>query len=139
MIPTISATALSRRYRDQIALDDVSLAIEPGTVTGLLGRNGAGKTTLMRIITGLEFPTSGDLRVFGEVPAENDAVLRRMVFVREEQSYPDFRVDHAIRVASWFYPNWMRTWPGSCWRTSASRRGAGSSGCRAGCGPRSGS
>jgi len=44
--------------------------------------------------------------VFGQVPAENDTVLRRMVFVREEQSYPDFRVGHAIRVASWFYPNW---------------------------------
>lgn len=43
MIPTISATALGRRYRDQTALDDVSLTVEPGTVTGLLGRNGAGK------------------------------------------------------------------------------------------------
>ena len=106
MIPTISATALSRRYRDQIALDDVSLTVEPGTVTGLLGRNGAGKTTLMRIVTGLEFPTAGDLRVFGEVPAENDPVLRRMVFVREEQAYPDLQVRHAIQVASWFYPNW---------------------------------
>jgi ABC-2 type transport system ATP-binding protein len=106
MTPTISATALGRRYRDQVALDDVSLTVEPGTVTGLLGRNGAGKTTLMRIITGQEFPSSGDLRVFGEAPAENDPVLRRMVFVREEQSYPDFQVRHAIRAASWFYPNW---------------------------------
>ena len=106
MIPTISATALGRRYRDQIALDDVSLTVEPGTVTGLLGRNGAGKTTLMRIVTGQEFPTTGAIRVFGQVPAENEAVLRRMVFVREEQSYPDFRVRHAIRVASLFYPNW---------------------------------
>ncbi len=139
MIPTISATALSRRYRDQIALDDVSLEIEPGTVTGLLGRNGAGKTTLMRIITGLEFPTTGDLRVFGEVPAENDEVLRRMVFVREEQVYPDLRVDHAIRVASWFYPNWSGELAGSSSRISGSRRGGGSSGCHGGCGPRSGS
>ena len=106
MIPTISATALGRRYRDQIALDDVSLTVEPGTVTGLLGRNGAGKTTLMRIVTGQEFPTTGAIRVFGQVPAENEAVLRRMVFVREEQSYPDFRVRHAIRVASLFYPKW---------------------------------
>jgi len=106
MTPTISATALGRRYRDQIALDDVSLTVEPGIVTGLLGRNGAGKTTLMRIITGLEFPTAGDIRVFGQVPAENDEVLRRMVFVREEQAYPDLRVEHVIRVASWFYPNW---------------------------------
>ena len=106
MIPVISATALGRRYRDQVALDDISLTVEPGTVTGLLGRNGAGKTTLMRIITGQEFPTTGVIRVFGEVPAENEAVLRRMAFVREEQSYPDFRVGHAIQVASWFYPNW---------------------------------
>ena len=139
MIPTISATALSRRYRDQIALDDVSLTVEPGTVTGLLGRNGAGKTTLMRIITGLEFPTAGDLRVFGEVPAENDPVLRRMVFVREEQAYPDLQVRHAIRVASWFTRTGVRTWPGSSWRTSPSRPGGGSSGCPAACGPRSGS
>ena len=106
MIATIAATGLGRRYRDQVALDNVSLAIEPGSVTGLLGRNGAGKTTLMRIITGHEFPTSGDIRVFGERPAENDQVLRRMIFVREEQNYPDLRVDAAIRVAYWFYPNW---------------------------------
>ncbi len=106
MIPVISATALGRRYRDQVALDDISLTVEPGTVTGLLGRNGAGKTTLMRIVTGQEFPTTGVIRVFGEVPAENEAVLRRMALVREEQSYPDFRVGHAIQVASWFYPNW---------------------------------
>ena len=44
--------------------------------------------------------------MFGAAPAENDSVLRRMAFVREEQAYPDFRVGHAIRVASWFYPNW---------------------------------
>jgi ABC-2 type transport system ATP-binding protein len=106
MTPAIAATALGRRYRNQAALDDVSLMVEPGTVTGLLGRNGAGKTTLMRIVTGQEFPTSGAIRVFGQAPAENDTVLRRMVFVREEQAYPDFRVGHAIRVASWFYPNW---------------------------------
>jgi ABC-2 type transport system ATP-binding protein len=60
----------------------------------------------MRIITGQEFPTTGDIRVFGENPAENNEVLRRMIFVREEQNYPDLRVEAAIRVASWFYPNW---------------------------------
>jgi ABC-2 type transport system ATP-binding protein len=106
MTPTISATALGRRYRGQTALEDVSLAVEPDSVTGLLGRNGAGKTTLMRIVAGLEFPTSGTVRVFGKAPAENEAVLRRMVFVREEQAYADLRVGHAIQVASWFYPNW---------------------------------
>lgn len=102
----ISATALGRRYREHGALEGVTLTIEPGTVTGLLGRNGSGKTTLLRIVAGLEFPTSGSVRVFGQAPAENEAVLRRIVFVREEQQYPDLRVRQALRVASWFYPNW---------------------------------
>ncbi len=44
--------------------------------------------------------------MLGETPAENEHVLRRMVFVREDQAYPDFKVRHALRAASWFYPNW---------------------------------
>ena len=42
----------------------------------------------------------------GEPPVENEAVLRRMVFVREDQIYPDVRVRHVLRAASWFYPHW---------------------------------
>jgi hypothetical protein len=99
----------------------------------------AGKTTLMRMITGQEFPTSGTVRVFGQVPAESDAVLRRMVFVREEQPYPDFRVAHAVRVESWFYPNWIEELAGICWLASAFRCGGGSGSCRAECAPPSGS
>ncbi|MQA15486.1 MAG: ATP-binding cassette domain-containing protein [Pseudonocardiaceae bacterium] len=106
MTPTISAVGLTRRYREQTALDDVTVDIESGTITGLLGRNGAGKSTFMRVVTAQEFATSGTVRVFGEDPVENDAVLRRMVFVREDQVFPDFKVRHAIRAASWFYPNW---------------------------------
>ena len=44
--------------------------------------------------------------MLGASPAENEHVLRRMVFVREDQAYPDFKVRHALRAASWFYPNW---------------------------------
>ena len=46
------------------------------------------------------------MRVFGAAPAENEEVLRRLVFVREDQAYPDFKVGQALRAASWFYPNW---------------------------------
>jgi ABC-2 type transport system ATP-binding protein len=60
----------------------------------------------MRIIAGQEFPSAGQLRVLGASPAENEQVLRRTVFIREDQAYPDFKVGHALRVASWFYPNW---------------------------------
>jgi ABC-2 type transport system ATP-binding protein len=44
MTPAISVAGLTRRYRGTLALDAVSFDIEPGSVTGLLGRNGAGKT-----------------------------------------------------------------------------------------------
>jgi ABC-2 type transport system ATP-binding protein len=43
---TISVTGLTRRYRDQLALDDVTFDVKEGSIAGLLGRNGAGKTTL---------------------------------------------------------------------------------------------
>jgi ABC-2 type transport system ATP-binding protein len=46
MTPAISVAGLSRRYRGQLALDNVSFDIEPGSITGLLGRNGAGKSNI---------------------------------------------------------------------------------------------
>jgi ABC-2 type transport system ATP-binding protein len=106
MTPTISVAGLTRRYRDHLALDRVTFEVQGGSITGLLGRNGAGKTTLMRILTGQDFPSGGRVRVFGASPAENEQVLRRMVFIREDQVYPDLTVGHALRAASWFYPNW---------------------------------
>jgi len=106
MTPAISAAGLTRRYRGQLALDHVSLDIEPGSITGLLGRNGAGKTTFMRIVAGHEFASAGRVTVLGASPVENETVLRQMVFVREDQSYPDLRVRQVVQAASWFYPNW---------------------------------
>jgi len=106
MTPAISVTGLTRRYRDQIVLHDVSFTLPGGTITGLLGRNGAGKTTLLRILAGQEFPSSGSARVLGAPPAENEDVLRRLLFVREDQAYPDIKVGQALRAASWFRPNW---------------------------------
>ena len=106
MTPVISVSGLTRRYRDHVALDQVSLEVEAGSIVGLLGRNGAGKTTLLRILAGQEFPSAGAALVHGARPAENETVLRRMVFVREDQVYPDVRVGHALQAASWFYPNW---------------------------------
>src|SRR5262249_33610360 len=110
MTPAIEATGLSRRYRGQLALDNISFDIEPGSITGLLGRNGAGKTTLLRILAGHEFPSAGRVSVLGASPVTDEHLLHRMVFVREDQSYPrnggPFTVRHALRTASWFYPNW---------------------------------
>jgi ABC-2 type transport system ATP-binding protein len=106
MTPTISVAGLTRRYRGHVALNDVTVDIEGPSITGLLGRNGVGKTTLMRVIAAQEFATAGRVRVLGDSPVENDAILRRMVFVREDQAFPDLRVRQVLQVASWFYPNW---------------------------------
>ena len=106
MTPAISVAGLTRRYRGQLALNDVTLDLEPESITGLLGRNGAGKTTLLRILAGHEFTSAGTVTVLGASPVENETVLRQMVFVREDQSYPDLKVRRAVQVASWFYPDW---------------------------------
>jgi ABC-2 type transport system ATP-binding protein len=106
MTPAVSLRGLTRRYRGRPVLDHVDLAVAAGSITGLLGRNGAGKSTLMRILAGQEFASGGDVRVFGQAPPENGAVLRRMVLVREDQSYPDLTVAKVLRAASWFHPAW---------------------------------
>ncbi|MBW4790680.1 ATP-binding cassette domain-containing protein, partial [Alcaligenes faecalis subsp. faecalis] len=66
---------LTKRYKDTLALDDVSFQIERNAIYGFLGRNGAGKTTAMSILTAQNFATSGSVRVFGENPYENARVL----------------------------------------------------------------
>jgi ABC-2 type transport system ATP-binding protein len=113
MTPAISATELTRRYRGQLALDHVTFDLEPGSITGLLGRNGAGKTTLLRILAGHEFASAGTVAVLGASPVENETILRQMVFVREDQTYPDLKVRQAVQVASWFYPNWSHDLAGA--------------------------
>jgi len=107
MTAVIEVSNLAKRYREKLALDNVSLSIQPDTIYGLLGRNGAGKTTLMSILTAQNFATSGDVRVFGENPYENAHVLSRVCFVRESQKYPDDAAPiHALRAARLFFPNW---------------------------------
>jgi ABC-2 type transport system ATP-binding protein len=107
MTTAIEVRNLTKRYRDTVAVDDVSFTIEKDAIYGLLGRNGAGKTTVMSILTAQNFATSGEVRVFGEHPYENARVLQRMCFVRESQKYPDDATPrHAFRSARLFFPNW---------------------------------
>jgi ABC-2 type transport system ATP-binding protein len=62
----IEARGLTKRYGDTLAVDDLSFRVEPGKITGFLGPNGAGKTTTMRLILGLDHPTSGTVTVNGQ-------------------------------------------------------------------------
>ncbi len=79
----VSIEQLSKEYADGYrAVDDVTFRVEPGQIVGLLGPNGAGKTTLLRTLMGLIAPTSGSIRVFGELIEPGAPVLSRTgVFV----------------------------------------------------------
>jgi len=61
----IEAVGLSKHYGATVAVDDLSFTVPPGQVTGFLGPNGAGKSTTMRLILGLDAPTSGSVTVGG--------------------------------------------------------------------------
>src|ERR1700759_2084560 len=62
----IEAKGLTKRYGDKLAVDDLSFTVRPGIVTGFLGPNGAGKSTTMRMILGLDRPTSGQALINGK-------------------------------------------------------------------------
>src|SRR5215210_6629939 len=62
----ISARNVSKNYGDFAALDDVSIDVEEGALTALLGPSGSGKSTLLRVIAGLEVPDGGTVVLGGE-------------------------------------------------------------------------
>lgn len=106
-VRAIEAHGLTRRFKDTLALDDVTLNFEKDKIHGLLGRNGAGKTTLMSVMTAQDWPSAGSVRVFGQVPHENEQVLPNICFVREEQRYPeDALAKHAFKAAREAFENW---------------------------------
>ena len=72
----VAARALSRRFGDFLAVDDVDLEVAAGEIVGLVGANGAGKTTVIRMVLGLLGPTSGTIRLFGR---RHDRELRRRI------------------------------------------------------------
>ena len=93
--PAVRADRLTKAYKTAIAVDGISFALQPGSVTGLLGGNGAGKTTTIAMLMGLVTPTSGTVRVFGaEMPRERYRVLQRMNF---ESPYVEMPMRLTIR------------------------------------------
>jgi ABC-2 type transport system ATP-binding protein len=77
--PAIEVRNVSRHFGKKIALQDVSLSVERGEIHALLGPNGAGKTTLVRLVTGLQSPTSGTVRVLGHDASKSPRTLRQSV------------------------------------------------------------
>ena len=111
----IEVTDLCKSYGDKVAVDHLSFTVRPGSVTGFLGPNGAGKSTTMRLILGLDRPTSGTATIDGKAYAELTTPLRKvgalleagavhpgrsayhhLLYLAQTQAIPTARVDEVI-------------------------------------------
>jgi ABC-2 type transport system ATP-binding protein len=103
----IEAAGLGKRYGQNWALSECSLAIPSGKVVGLVGPNGAGKTTFLHLAVGLLQPTSGSMRVLGARPGASPAQLARIGFVAQDAPvYAGMSVRDHLRLGAWMNPTW---------------------------------
>ncbi len=98
----IEAHNLTKRYGDRTAVEELSFTVRPGMVTGFLGPNGAGKSTTMRMILGLDAPTSGSVTVNGRPFAEHARPLAEVGALLEARSIHPGRTarNHLLAIAA---------------------------------------
>jgi len=106
-LTALEAASLGRRYGGKWALRDCSLSLPTARVVALVGPNGAGKTTLLHLATGLLQPTSGSIRILGEMPGANPDILGRVGFVAQDMPlYRSFTVSEMLLLGE----KMNRTW-----------------------------
>ena len=110
MSAIVTARGLGKQYRRRWALQDCTLEIPVGRVTGLVGPNGSGKTTLLSLIVGLLAPTVGTIEVCGGRPAADSAQLAKVGFVAQDTpTYAGLTVAEHLRVGAHLNPRWDDT------------------------------
>jgi ABC-2 type transport system ATP-binding protein len=104
----VELVGVTKRYRNGLAIDNVSLTIARGTTLGLIGQNGAGKSTTIRIIMGMLAPSAGQVRVLGtDVTTDATRVRERVGYVPERHDmYPWMTVGQVISFVRPYYPAW---------------------------------
>lgn len=95
MSAVIETTNLTKRYRDLVAVSDLTLKVEQGEIFGFLGPNGAGKTTTILMLLGLTEPTSGQASVYGFDPTSQPLEVKKRVGYLPEN--PGFYEDLSAR------------------------------------------
>ncbi len=97
---------VSKRFKETVALDNVTLTLEENKIYGLLGRNGAGKSTLLNIISNRVFADSGEVLYDGEVLTENDRLQKNIYLMSEKSFYSDnLNVKQIFGWTKEFYPD----------------------------------
>lgn len=96
----LAISSLTKRYDKLIALDDVSLSLQPGEFLGLLGPNGAGKSTLMSLVAGLKRGDAGAITLNGQIAtAASSAVRQQLGFVPQNLAlYDDLTAEENLQV-----------------------------------------
>jgi ABC-type multidrug transport system ATPase subunit len=96
----IATTALTKRYRDVLAVDGLALDVRRGEIYGFLGRNGAGKTTTIRMLLGLIRPTSGEVTMLGRriAPGETRVFESVGYLVESATAYPNLTVRENLDI-----------------------------------------
>ena len=84
MTPALELKGVTKRFGEKVAVDDLTLSIEPGSFLGLVGRNGAGKSTTLKMATSLVEPTSGSVHVLGHDLRTDSLSARRLMGVMPE-------------------------------------------------------
>lgn len=83
-VTPIATDALTRRFGDVVAVNDLSLTVEDGEIFGFLGPNGAGKSTTINILLGFLDPSSGSARILGhDVTTESRTIRKRIGLLPE--------------------------------------------------------
>ena len=93
--PLLETRGVSVRFGGHVAVKDVSLTVQPGTVTGLIGPNGAGKTTLIKILLGMLAPTSGSAHLLGQ-PVGSVEARRDVGYLPEDHRLPEYHTGPSL-------------------------------------------
>src|SRR4051794_19472546 len=103
----IRISNLSFGYRrKKLLYNDLSLTLQPGNIYGLLGKNGAGKSTLLKNMSGLLFPTSGNILVSNFTPSKRlPSFLQTIYFIPEEVYVPAVSINRYKSLFTPFYPD----------------------------------
>jgi ABC-2 type transport system ATP-binding protein len=100
-----SLTRVTKRYANGVlALDDISLTLQPGEIVALLGPNGAGKSTAVRLMMGLSSPSAGSVSIFGADPRHTATRLRTGVMLQIGNAPQMLRVREQIELFRGYYP-----------------------------------
>ncbi len=96
----LETRGLTKKYKNQYALDNVSITLKKNHIYGFIGENGAGKSTLMKILAGLIFPTSGDMTFMGETDPSAIEQKRKSVgtMIEGPYLYPGYSVRQNVEL-----------------------------------------